>query len=94
MFLFEQKIHKKTVMRAAVMLEQHPEFAVLLAFNVKCAPDARLMAEEMCVRLFEAEIIYHMLVVAKRWRLGDTALPGSRERHGEGEGGALGQNGR
>lgn len=69
-FLFDQNIpisgigigtiSKKTVMRASIMLEHQPEYAVVLAFNVKCAPDARVMAEQMGVRLFEAEIIYHL----------------------------------
>eukprot|EP01083_Nonionella_stella_P207561 753902_1 len=69
-FLTEQKIPisgisigtiaKKTIMRAAVMLHSQPEFAVVLAFNVKVAPDARQLAEEQGVRIFEAEIIYHL----------------------------------
>jgi len=69
-FLYDQKIpisgigigtiSKKTVMKASIMLEHQKEFAVILAFNVKCAPDARAMADEVGVRLFEAEIIYHL----------------------------------
>jgi len=47
-------------MRASIMLEHQAEYAVILAFNVKCAPEARVMADEMGVRLFEAEIIYHL----------------------------------
>merc|ERR1719229_941510 len=42
------------------MLNSQPEFAVILAFNVKVAPDARQLAEEQGVRIFEAEIIYHL----------------------------------
>jgi len=69
-FLFDQKIpisgigigaiSKKTVMRASIMLEHQAEYAVILAFNVKCKPDARELAEVQGVRLFEAEIIYHL----------------------------------
>merc|ERR1711971_1351688 len=69
-FLIDQKIpvsgigigtiSKKTIMKAAVMLNFQPEYAVVLAFNVKCAPDARDFAQEQGVRIFEAEIIYHL----------------------------------
>ena len=34
-------ISKKTIMKAAVMLNFQPEYAVVLAFNIKCSPDAR-----------------------------------------------------
>ncbi len=34
-------VAKKTIMKAAVMLNFQKEFAVVLAFNVKVAPDAR-----------------------------------------------------
>ena len=53
-------ISKKTIMKAAVMLNFQPEYAVILAFNVRCAPDARQLAQEQHVRIFEAEIIYHL----------------------------------
>eukprot|EP01084_Bolivina_argentea_P004627 8798_1 len=69
-FLAEQKIPisgigigtiaKKTIMKAAVMLNFQPEYAVILAFNVKVAPDARILSQEQGVRIFEAEIIYHL----------------------------------
>jgi len=69
-FLIDQKIpvsgigigtiSKKTIMKAAVMLNFQPEYAVVLAFNVKCAPDAREFAQQQGVRIFEAEIIYHL----------------------------------
>lgn len=54
-------IHKKDVMRANVMNERgHPEFATILAFDVKMDNDAAAMADELKVRVFSAEIIYHL----------------------------------
>ena len=54
-------IHKKDVMRANIMNERgHPEFATILAFDVKIDQDATAMAEELHVRVFKADIIYHL----------------------------------
>jgi len=54
-------VHKKDVMRASVMLEKNkPEYAVILAFDVKITPEAREIADKLGVRIFEAEIIYHL----------------------------------
>merc|ERR1712228_1103117 len=54
-FLIDQKIpvsgigigtiSRKTIMKAAVMLNFQPEYAVILAFNVKCAPDAESLQQ-------------------------------------------------
>eukprot|EP00850_Spirogloea_muscicola_P000071 SM000001S04473 [mRNA] locus=s1:387750:395011:+ [translate_table: standard] len=54
-------VHKKDVMRASVMLERkRKEYAVILAFDVKVTTEAREMAEEVGVRIFIADIIYHL----------------------------------
>jgi translation initiation factor 5B len=54
-------IHKKDVMRANIMNEKgQPEFATILAFDVKVDADASEMAQESNVRIFTAEIIYHL----------------------------------
>lgn len=54
-------IHKKDVMRAGIMNEKgFPEFATILAFDVPVDAEAREMAEETNVRIFTAEIIYHL----------------------------------
>jgi len=53
-------VHKKDVMKASVMLEHKREFACILAFDVKVMPDAREFAEKLGVRIFEADIIYHL----------------------------------
>ena len=47
-------------MLASVMLEKSPEYACILAFDVKVSPDARELAEKLKVKIFEAEIIYHL----------------------------------
>lgn len=69
-FLEEQKVpvaglsigpvHKKDVMKAAVMRERREEFAVILAFDVEASAEAKQMANEMGVTIFTAEIIYHL----------------------------------
>ncbi|CAL9052104.1 eukaryotic translation initiation factor 5B-like [Musa acuminata AAA Group] len=53
-------VHKKDVMKASVMLERKKEFATILAFDVKVMPDARELADETGVRIFVADIIYHL----------------------------------
>jgi translation initiation factor 5B len=54
-------IHKKDVMRANIMNEKKmPEFATILAFDVPIDAEAVTMAEELNVRVFSAEIIYHL----------------------------------
>lgn len=53
-------VHKKDIIRTSVMLEQQREFAVLLAFDVKIEKDADQLAEECGVRIFKADIIYHL----------------------------------
>ncbi|ETP45628.1 translation initiation factor aIF-2 [Phytophthora nicotianae P10297] len=53
-------VHKKDVMRASVQLEHQPEFATILAFDVKVHSDATELATELGVRIFTADIIYHL----------------------------------
>ncbi|KAI9907083.1 hypothetical protein PsorP6_016114 [Peronosclerospora sorghi] len=53
-------VHKKDVMRASVQLEHQPEFATILAFDVKVHHDATELASELGVRIFTADIIYHL----------------------------------
>ncbi|XP_042518656.1 eukaryotic translation initiation factor 5B-like [Macadamia integrifolia] len=53
-------VHKKDVMRASVMLEKKKEYATILAFDVKVTPEARELAEETGVKIFIADIIYHL----------------------------------
>lgn len=51
---------KKDVIKASVMLEHSPDHAVILAFDVKVERDAQEMADSMGVKIFSAEIIYHL----------------------------------
>lgn len=53
-------VHKKDVMRASVQLEHKREYAVVLAFDVKVTQDAADIAKELGVRIFTANIIYHL----------------------------------
>eukprot|EP01114_Cavostelium_apophysatum_P021077 TRINITY_DN724_c0_g1_i2.p1 TRINITY_DN724_c0_g1~~TRINITY_DN724_c0_g1_i2.p1 ORF type:complete len:947 (-),score=411.76 TRINITY_DN724_c0_g1_i2:15-2855(-) len=53
-------VTKKDVTKASVMVERAKEYAVILAFDVKVSRDVKDHAEDMGVRIFEAEIIYHL----------------------------------
>lgn len=53
-------VHKKDVMKASVMLEKKREYATILAFDVKVTPEARELADELGVKIFIADIIYHL----------------------------------
>ena len=53
-------MHKKDVLKASVMLEHRLEYATILAFDVKISPDARKLAADTGVRVFTADIIYHL----------------------------------
>jgi len=53
-------IHKKDVIKASIMLEHQKEFATILAFDVKVMKDAQEEADGMGVRIFTADIIYHL----------------------------------
>ena len=53
-------IHKKDVIKASIMLEHKPEYATILAFDVNLTKEGADMAKEMNVKVFTAEIIYHL----------------------------------
>ncbi|KAJ2393117.1 eukaryotic translation initiation factor 5B [Coemansia sp. RSA 2611] len=53
-------VHKRDVTRASTMLEKAREFAVMLCFDVKIDRDAQEMADELGVKIFTADIIYHL----------------------------------
>jgi len=55
------EVHKKDVKKAMIMTEKkHPEYAVILAFDVKVSPEARKQGEADGVQIFTADIIYHL----------------------------------
>jgi translation initiation factor 5B len=53
-------IHKKDIVRASVMLESAKEFACILAFDVKIDKECQDLADELDVKIFKADIIYHL----------------------------------
>lgn len=53
-------LHKKDVVMASTMLEHKKEYATILAFDVKVTPEAQEAADKLGVRIFTADIIYHL----------------------------------
>jgi len=53
-------VHKKDIIRASVMLERAREYAQILAFDVPVDKDAQELAAEVGVKIFTADIIYHL----------------------------------
>ncbi|KAH0669431.1 hypothetical protein KY285_025462 [Solanum tuberosum] len=52
--------HKNDVIKASVMLEKKKEYATILAFDVKVTQGARELSDELRVKVFMADIIYHL----------------------------------
>ncbi|KAJ5084679.1 Mitochondrial translation initiation factor IF-2 [Penicillium alfredii] len=53
-------VYKRDVLMAGTMLEKAKEFAVMLCFDVKVDKDAYAYASEIGVKIFTADIIYHL----------------------------------
>lgn len=53
-------VHKKDVQKAAAMIEHNSEFACILAFDVPVDREVQLLADKEGVRIFQANIIYHL----------------------------------
>ena len=53
-------VYKRDVMKATTMLEKAPEFAVMLCFDVKIDKEAEQYAEQEGIKIFNADIIYHL----------------------------------
>ncbi|XP_063375223.1 eukaryotic translation initiation factor 5B [Cydia amplana] len=51
---------KRDVMKASAMLEHDSQWATILAFDVKIERDAQEMADNLGVKIFAADIIYHL----------------------------------
>ena len=51
---------KKDVMKASVMLEHESKYCMILAFDVKIERDAQELADKEGVKIFQANIIYHL----------------------------------
>lgn len=53
-------VHKRDVIQAGTMLEKAKQYAVMLCFDVKVDKEAQQYADEVGVKIFTAEIIYHL----------------------------------
>lgn len=53
-------VHKRDVMKASVMLEHDSQYAVILAFDVRIEREAQEMADREGIKIFQADIIYHL----------------------------------
>ncbi|KAF2837149.1 hypothetical protein M501DRAFT_986489 [Patellaria atrata CBS 101060] len=53
-------VFKRDVMQAGTMLEKQKEYAVMLCFNVKIDKEAQQYADSVGVKIWTAEIIYHL----------------------------------
>lgn len=54
-------VHRRDIMRASVMLEKgRKKYACVLAFDVPVTKEARELADDSGVKVFTADIIYHL----------------------------------
>ncbi|CCE80308.1 Piso0_003421 [Millerozyma farinosa CBS 7064] len=53
-------VYKRDVMKATTMLDKAPEYAVMLCFDVKVDKEAEQYAMEQNIKIFNADIIYHL----------------------------------
>jgi translation initiation factor 5B len=53
-------VFKRDVIQTATMLEKAKEYAVLLCFDVKVDKDAAAYAQDLGIKIFTADIIYHL----------------------------------
>lgn len=53
-------VYKRDVMSAGIMLEKAKEYAVMLCFDVKVDKEAQEYADHVGVKIFTADIIYHL----------------------------------
>lgn len=53
-------VYKRDVMSAGIMLEKAREYAVMLCFDVKVDKEAQAYADDQGVKIFTADIIYHL----------------------------------
>lgn len=53
-------VHKRDVITASTMLEKAKEYAIMLCFDVKVDKEAQQHANDVGVKIFTAEIIYHL----------------------------------
>ncbi|UJR25567.1 hypothetical protein I4U23_006912 [Adineta vaga] len=64
-------VHRKDIIRSSAQLERDPQWAVVLAFDVRIEKDAQEHADSVGVKIFQADIIYHLfdMFIAHRERV-------------------------
>jgi translation initiation factor 5B len=53
-------VYKRDIMQCGTMLEKSPDYAVMLCFDVKVDKEAQAYAEDNGIKIFTADIIYHL----------------------------------
>ncbi|KJZ78094.1 Eukaryotic translation initiation factor 5B [Hirsutella minnesotensis 3608] len=53
-------VYKRDIMQCGIMLEKAPDYAVMLCFDVKVDKEAQQYAEDQGIKIFTADIIYHL----------------------------------
>lgn len=53
-------VFKRDVMQCGTMLEKSPDYAVMLCFDVKVDKEAQAYADDQGIKIFTADIIYHL----------------------------------
>lgn len=64
-------VHKKDVQKASAMKEHKAEYACVLAFDVKVEREAQIFADHEGVKVFQADIIYHLQDAFLKYRYGE-----------------------
>lgn len=62
-------VTKRDVMEAIAASEKDPYSAVILAFNVKVNPDAKELAEQEGIEIFENSVIYQLYEAYNQWKI-------------------------
>ncbi len=60
-------VSKRDVVEANVVKEHEPLYGAILAFNVRILPDAEEEAEDRNVRIFQHNVIYHLIDDFAEW---------------------------
>lgn len=53
-------VYKRDVMQCGIMLEKAPDYAAMLCFDVKVDKEAQAYADDQGIKIFTADIIYHL----------------------------------
>ncbi|XP_078258736.1 eukaryotic translation initiation factor 5B [Rhinoraja longicauda] len=61
-------VHKRDVVKSSAMLEHDTQYSVILAFDVKIERDSQELADTLGVKIFSAEIIYHLFDAFTKYR--------------------------